>query len=303
MPGITVEVVADSLTDGGVRGTTLKLRYPRFIHSEFMTHRMFSRNASSSRAIPVERMIEQVINDPAIPTRWGREGRGMQDHGELLPVDQDYCLDKWLEARDHAVMVAQDLIRMPERPHKQVVNRLLEPWQFITVLCTSTNYGNFVHLRDHKDADPTMAELGLKVHEALLHNKPHPLMYGEYHLPFIDDEDVEELAVGVQDESQLKMRLIQTSVARCARVSYNNFDGKRSTWDEDLVLYTRLVSSDPKHASPAEHQFTPDRFEMGMWENPDLHGNLEGVIQFRKLLPNECNYDVFHEGKNRPWQK
>ena len=290
---VTVEVIADSLTEAGVRGTTLKLRYPRFIHAEFMTHRMFARNASSSRAIPVEKMIEQVENEPAIPVRWGREGKGMQDHGELLPIDQEYCLDKWLEARDHAVMIAKDLIRMPERPHKQVVNRLLEPWQFITVLCTSTDYGNFVHLRDHKDADPTMGLLGKLVHEAMLKSTPRPLKHYDYHLPFVSEADIEDLAVGTQDSDEVIKKAIQVSVARCARVSYNNFDGTRSTYEQDKALYKRLVGSKPMHASPTEHQFCPDRFIGGRWENPELHGCLEGVIQFRKTLHGECEYNNF----------
>jgi hypothetical protein len=68
---ITAKVIADSIADGCPRLITLQLRYPRFIHSEFMTHRAFSRNASSSRAIPVERLIQDVIDDPAMPVYWG----------------------------------------------------------------------------------------------------------------------------------------------------------------------------------------------------------------------------------------
>lgn len=291
---IEVETIKDSLTAFNIRGTTLRLRYPRFIHSEFMTHRVFTRNASSSRAVPVEKTIEQVMNDPAIPARWGREGKGMQDHGELLEVDQDYCEEKWLEARDHAVMVCQDLIRMPERPHKQVVNRLLEPWQYINVLVTSTEWGNFVALRDHEAADPTMAILGGMVHEELMQSKPRILEHGDWHMPFIDQETVEDCATGATDFEQITQRCLMVSAARSARVSYNNFDGKRSTLDKDLELYEKLLLEAPLHASPAEHQFTPDVFIDGKWGQPDLHGNLTGVIQLRKTIPNECVYEDFH---------
>ena len=46
------EVLIDSVNPAGQRLTTFVLRFPRFVLSEFNTHRMFSRNASSSRAIP-----------------------------------------------------------------------------------------------------------------------------------------------------------------------------------------------------------------------------------------------------------
>lgn len=290
---VSVEIVKDSLTPHNVRGTTFALRYPRIVHSEFMTHRQFSRNASSSRAVPVEKMLDQVMNDPAFPARWGKNARGMQDGGELLPVDQEYCEEKWLEARDHAVMVAKDLLRMPEQPHKQIVNRLLEPWQYIKVLCTSTTYSNFVHLRDHSDADPTMGLIGYLVHELLKKNEPTLLGFDEWHLPYIDRQGVEDLATGTETPEELLERCRRVSSARCARVSYLNFQEQRSSLEEDLALFEKL-NSDPLHASALEHQFKPDRLVAGKWQSPESHGNLEGCIQYRKMFSNECYWKTYH---------
>jgi hypothetical protein len=286
-------VVLDSLFPSNTRVTTIALRYPRFVHSEFMTHRQFSRNASSSRAIPVEKMLDQVMNDPAIPARWGRNARGMQDGGELLPVDQEYCLEKWLEARDHAVMVAKDLLRMPEQPHKQVVNRLLEPWQYIKVLVTSTTYSNFIHLRDHKDADPTMQLVGGCIRSLMDSSIPQILQTGDWHLPYIQEEDIEDLAVGTLNREEHQEKLLKVSSARCARVSYLNFQQKRSKPEEDLELFEKL-HTDPLHASALEHPCKGDRLIFGHWQSPELHGNFEGCIQYRKLFANECYWKTYH---------
>src|ERR1700693_1578480 len=106
---VSAKIVADSVGQAGQRITTMQLRYPKFIHGEFMTHRVFSRNASSSRAIPVERLIQDVIDDPAMPVFWGKNQKGMQAKEELTGNDLYMAKREWLRARDQAVASARML--------------------------------------------------------------------------------------------------------------------------------------------------------------------------------------------------
>lgn len=291
---ISAELIARSENLHGLRLTTLRLRYPKFIHGEFMTHRMFSRNASSSRAIPVERLIADVLNDPAIPVHWGRNQPGMQareecnelikltricDDGEgllELPVETKRE-DAWLEARDRAVHVAEKFAAAGY--HKQIVNRLLEPFCHITVVATSTDYWwyHFLSLREHADAQPDMRELARNVSAAILSKDPAVLSRGEWHLPFVTTA---ERALDVETD-----KLIKVSVARCARVSYLTHDQKAPSITADLALYDRLATAEPPHLSPMEHQAMPDRLLTdGRWEREQQHGNLRGWVQYRKMF-------------------
>ena len=282
---ITAEVVADSVSPAGIRLTTMQLRYPKFIHGEFMTHRVFSRNASSSRAIPVERMIEDVLRDPAMPTFWGKNQTGMQAREELIGDDLENIQINWLEARDEAVKWARAMVR--RGAHKQIVNRIVEPWCHINVVVTATEWANFFTLRCHPDAQPEMRTLAEAMRDAQETSEPKSLRPGEWHLPYVDAGD---FAVfdhhPAEERNQL---LIKLSVARCARVSYLTHDGKSPNVEDDLKLYDRLVGSTPLHASPAEHQATPDAkspYDFN-WMNPSEHGNFFGWRQYRKMLPNE----------------
>jgi hypothetical protein len=294
---ISASVVADSISPDGVRLTTMLLRYPRFIHAEFMTHRMFSRNASSSRAIPVERMLEDVMTDPAKPVRWGVNGKGMQDHGEMTVFGQRTAESDWLRARDAAVEVARTMLDRPERAHKQIINRILEPFMHISVLVTATEWSNFFWLRDHKDADPTIALLAATALKAYQDSRPREVDVGGWHLPFIGDDDLKTFTLwflqdGPKDEEELIVLVTalacRVSAARCARVSYLNHDGTVPDPTKDLELFKRLVEGERMHASPLEHQATPDlRMPDGEWDNTPLQGNLVGWMQFRKFFPNE----------------
>ena len=197
---ISVKVIADSINEQGNRLTTLQLRYPRFIHAELMTHRKFSRNASSSRAIPVKRIIADIQEDPAIPMHWGKNIPGMQakdqiDEPVLIPVLVDLDVSHsdvskeqaWLIARDRVIRIAEGFDNAGY--HKQIVNRLLEPWSHINVLVTATEFKNFFHLRSHEDAQPEIRILSDMMRLEMEKSQPVLLDPGEWHLPYIRPQD------------------------------------------------------------------------------------------------------------------
>ena len=316
MTTISAKMVSDSVSPAGIRLTTMQLRYPKFIHGELMTHRAFSRNASSSRAIPVERLIQNVLDDTAGPVSWGKNQRGMQadgEHRELVPLDGWFNAngpvtrkvtreEAWSMARDDAIRMARAFSAAGY--HKQIVNRLIEPFCHIDVVVTATDWNNFFALRCHPDAQPEMRVLAEKMRDARDQSAPKRLECDPsspfcWHLPYVDvgEEMKNWPQVPLQE---CRNNLIKLSVARCARVSYSQHDGTRPDASVDLKLYERLVGSAPLHASPCEHQATPDelvnKYEPGYasepggghhWKNPDLHGNLRGFIQYRKTIPGE----------------
>lgn len=265
------KIIADSLSPMGVRLTTMQLKYPRFIHAEFMTHRVFSRNASSSRAIPLNRIIAAIEEDPAMPIYWGLNQKGMQARKELegeaiLDVQAD-----WLEARDMMIAIAKD---MSERYnlHKQLVNRLLEPWSHIYVVVTATEWENFFNLRIHPDAQPEIKRLAETMKLALDESRPNLVNYDEWHLPYVLTEER-----SLETHNQLKI-----STARCARVSYKTHDGFTPRLEEDILLHDDLLGNG--HMSPLEHAATP------IESSAQFVGNFRGWSQYRKGIPGE---DVF----------
>lgn len=280
---ISAKIVCDSLAPSGFRLTTFVLTYPRFIHAEFMTHRVFSRNASSSRAIPVTRQIQEVIENPAIPLAFRKNQKGMQA-GDLLE-DQDAAVDVWLAARDAAVIQARKMVDMDI--HKQYANRILEPYAHITVVCSGTDFENFFALRYHPMAQPEICELAKQMYQEYKAGTPPIYEVGYWHLPLVTEEEMkeccEQFGVTCLKESRDALRLaIKRSVAKCARVSYKNHDGTKNTLKQDLELYDRLLGNKPIHASPAEHQAEAS-------DHPFMtSGNLRGWIQYRKTIENEC---------------
>ena len=285
---ITAKIIADSISPDGIRLTTLQLRYPKFIHGEFMTHRVFSRNASSSRAIPVERLIQDVIDDPAMPIYWGKNQPGMQAAEELSEGATELTKEDWLYARDACIKHARVMIN--RKVHKQIVNRIIEPWCHINVVVTSTDWANFFALRRHEAAQPEMRMLADVIYIAMDDSKPELLQPGQWHCPYVSYDDFYHTA---HDQPDNEITAIKISVARCARVSYLTHEGKAPNIEDDLKLYDRLVGSEPLHASPAEHQATPDHIEyidadlVNHWSYPMRHGNFRGWCQYRKMLPNE----------------
>ncbi|CAM6004849.1 unnamed protein product [Sphagnum balticum] len=218
-----------------------------------MTHRVFSRNASSSRAIPVKKQIQMVIDNPAIPLAFTKNKAGMQGGDPLTEAEAKCATEEWLLARDRAVEHAGGLAAL--EVHKQYANRILEPFAHITVVCTATDWDNFFALRCHEMAQPEIHALADKMYELYISQTPTTLNVGEWHLPFVSQQEVEmeELQQSVEPRGGIR-GYIRKSVARCARVSYLNHEGKEPSFLEDFELYTRLVGSEPIHASPAEHQ-------------------------------------------------
>lgn len=239
---ITAKVIQDSLNPHGIRLTTMVLNFPRFILAEFNTHRSFSRNAASSRAVPTERLIEKVVRTPAMPVHWGKNQKGMQAAQELDHESQERMREMWLQTRD--LMVEQVHAMLQLEPHKQIINRLLEPWLTVQVVVTATDWENFYQLRDHKDAQPEIQALARAMRKAHSESTPRSLEAGEWHIPFLFEQEN-----GLDLATKLKV-----STARCARTSYFYHDGEYSSFEQDLKLHDRLVASEPRHSSPAEHQ-------------------------------------------------
>ncbi len=264
------KVVLDSISPAGKRLITMELTYPRFIHAEFMTHRMFSRNAASSRAIPTRKMIAMVEDNPAMPIFWGKNKKGMSPTKEIERINDAKSM--WLDARDDAVDWAYSLYDLGV--HKQIVNRILEPWKFITVICTATEWSNFFALRDHVDAQQEIAHLAKLMKQA--QDKSEPILR-MWHLPYVFNVETLETINSRDFNDWLKI-----SVARCARVSYLTHDGKRD-FEKDLVLHDRLLTgSGHGHWSPFEHVAQAHK------NSEHCSGNFIGWTQYRKMHKNEC---------------
>jgi hypothetical protein len=272
----TVEVIEHSVSPEPYAPpvVTVACRYWRAIHAELMTHRVFSRNASSSRAIPVKTMLKQVWNEPAGPIHWGANQAGMQANKQLTGFKLAMAKTLWKLAGRVACVLAWGMMKVGL--HKQVANRILEPWQYITVLITSTEWSNFMELRNHPDAQPEIRELAQAIEKAVRASTPQRLRPGQWHLPFVRAKERKLF---------LPTTLVKVSTARNARVSYLTHAKEDPSVTQDCQLHDKLVMSRPMHASPSEHPCKPDRWIDGQgWENPHLHGNLKGYIQYRKIL-------------------
>lgn len=238
-----VKVIAASRRRGGnVILWSLQLRYWRAIHGELMTHRVFSRNAGSSRATPVKKVLAQVWNDPAGPIHWGANQAGMQARAQLVGWRLAAAGGLWRTAGKVMCGFAWGMMKLGL--HKQVANRLLEPWQYINVLVSSTEWDNFFALRAHPDAQPEFEELAREIRHKMSLTIPQNLSVGQWHLPYI--RSIERL-------SQPLLTNIKVSAARCARISIEPFDGDGSVLKE-IARHDLLVGSVPIHASPTEHQ-------------------------------------------------
>lgn len=298
-------VLADSVSPADHRLTTLEVTFPRFILAEFNTHRVFSRNSASSRAIPIVKQLRRVLEEPFVPLEFGANQPGMQAGPALEGTALDAAKAEWLRARDDAVRHVLGLIAEPGQVaegadllaeldriepaikskaqpetwlnvHKQVANRLLEPYMWHTVIVSATEWDNFFNLRCHPDAQPEIRRAAELMRTARRESVPAQLGWEDWHLPLVRDEDRDEVS-GVED-------LIKVSAGRCARVSYLTHAGQRDL-AADIELCERLLESG--HMSPLEHPAKPlsetdlRRYEWG--------GNYRGWLPFRKTIQDEAN--------------
>ena len=293
----TVKVLAYSQSIYNARAITFYLMYPRFIHAEMMTHKDFSRSAASSRAMPVMKVLAQVWNRPAMPIHWGVNIPGMQAKTELTGWKRTAAINLWMLAGKVACCITYLMVRL--NLHKQTANRILEPWQLMHVTLTTAKLTNFFNLRIHPDAQPEICLLATMMRDKLNNSKMRILKEGEWHLPWVDFQDTKAAYEASEHFKMPYMEiLVRISAARCARSSYATFDGDRNI-RKDLALYDKLVTTKPVHASPAEHQVTPDSKHVMLfkyniqdnlqsdlvWRLPTLHGNMTGWIQHRRQIP------------------
>lgn len=318
MQNIHVELIQASVGPNGIPIHTFRMTYPRFIHAECKTHRLLkiddenwiveqelalmddvnlSRNAASSRAIPVEKMLEQITNQPAMPVHWGKNQSGMQAREELCPEDAALAEEWW---RQGAQLMAEHVRHCPVSLHKQVTNRVLEPWMLMTVVVTATDWKNWRALRAHPDAQPEIYELARQVVELLDNTEPFKLRAGELHVPFVERERSEWGAlryfIGTEDDWELLSvdEALQVSSSCSAQTSFRALD---FSLEKAQRVYKKLVEDQPVHASPFEHQAVAlekvDDLRVTHWPQGITHmdrdrnlwsGNLRGWVQHRQLI-------------------
>jgi len=318
---ITAKVICDSISEQGIRLTTFEIEYPRIVMSEFNTMRAISKNSSSSRAIPVSKMLEHTKNINLKPVYFGSKKSGMQAGDELLGVELEQAKGVWEASLRNAVESSEMLDNLGVA--KEVTNRLVEPFQLVKVVCTATDWDNFFNLRLHPDADPNICMLAYKMYKAMQESKPIELKVGEWHLPYVDTVcavrgDKNESCKGYCHPNGydfLKLEdAIKLSAASCASVSYRT---EGTTLEKADKIFDMLIKADVLHSSPMEHQATPigETKIAGLTEYESLiehllnkegvthinknfelcSGNLRGYIQYRHLLPNNTSWSFDFE--------
>lgn len=309
MTTITASLVADSITDYDIRIRSFECVYPAFFHQDVMTHRRFGRSALSTRAIPVKEMRRRIRQDMAAPTYWGRNQAGMQAESELRGWQRHVAEWAWTMS-GHSALLFSGIMNWVQSA-KQNANMPLWPYLHFKTLITTTDTANFYALRNHAAARPELQTLAKAMLAAERESTPRHLRFGDWHLPYVRPE-----------EWQMPLdKLLVISTSRCARLSYDKHGGGKASFEEEQKLFGRLLGSQPLHASPAEHQATPDRRHTNVlrfddsgnvvnlyrdWDNPQLHGNLVGAIQHRKLLDGEEVNDYNPSWKingNHPYQQ
>ncbi len=296
---ISAKVIAHSITENGKEIITYELEFPRFILAEQNTHRGLSKNSQSSRAVPFTKALEAIKADPVYPLYYAKNKSGMQA-GELMEDrDKWRCQDEWELAMEHSLDCAERLHNYGL--HKQWTNRLVEPFQYIRVVCTATELDNYFWLRDDDAAQPEIQLLAQKMQEAKENSVPEYLRKGEWHTPYVlhhrDSNNV--LRYVDSDLNYLDLETaLKISASCCAQVSYRKLDETR---EKALDIYDKLFSGNKVHLSPTEHQATPIVYEINSnesfsprtWENGITHlkkdgtlcsGNFEDWIQYRQLV-------------------
>lgn len=300
--GIIVRIIADSISK--TRITTFELEYPRMIHSEMMTHRMLSKNSSSTRAIPVARAIEIVEEKPAMPIHWGENNPGMSSNQELDEYRRIHAQELWINCMQSVISYVKSMSDKDSiNGHKQWAGRWLETASFIKVVLTGTEFNNLYALRHHKDAQPEFYELVDCMMRAQEQSVPNTLSHGEWHLPYIDYIDGKYYTNGTEVDLETAKRV---STSCCAQASYRKLD---NTIEKANMIFSMLHLGDdsgqPAHASPSEHQATPMSdssvsFDPSTWDTGITHvrkdgsmwsGNFRNWIQHRQLISNEAVWE------------
>lgn len=300
---IQAKVVADSLNEFGNRLTTLEVVMPRIILAEFNTHRMLSRNSASSRAIPFHKLLEAVENNPFIPLKYMKDHKGMQGSEYFEDGSFDHT---WLSARDKAVEKAKHLSELGLT--KQIVNRLLEPFMWHTVLVSATEWENFFNLRYDSAAEIHMQEVAKVILEAMNESEPVKLKAGEWHIPYADKIIASEITSTYYwkecGDLTIEAAKIAISTAMCAGVSYTVVceDGKTLNFEKLIARHDMLAKAG--HMSPFEHiakamsysEYNYNRITISNGEDkgsyiPGVCGNFRGFIQYRKMFQNENRAD------------
>ncbi len=306
---ISASIIADSVSPDGTRLTSFVLKFPRIVLAEFNTHRVCSRNSASSRAIPFKTMLDMVIHDPFIPLEFQVDHKGMQGTKNLTGELLEHAIYFWMEARDSAVQSALELHTLDEQDSflfldldkiledspvkvtKQLCNRLLEPFLWHTVIVTGTDWDNFFALRYHDAAEIHISKLAEKMLTTYNLSIPVSKQPGEWHIPFGDKIEenrlTDKLSYDNISDPELVKQFIQDkklkiATARCARVSYLNYEGK-DDYEADEKLYNNLLKMG--HMSPLEHCAKVDTVA-------PLNGNFRGNwTQLRKLFVGENKKD------------
>lgn len=282
MDQFNARVLADSVSPNKVRLTTLEVTFPRLILAEFNTHRRFSRNSASSRAIPVHKQINRVLKWPFVPMAFGTKQPGMSAGDDLLGLKAWVARQLWLKSRYAAVGAAKALDKLGV--HKSWANRLLEPWLWHTVIVTSSAWENFFALRIDEGAQPEIRKIAEMMQYALLDSFPVKLNPGEWHLPLVNVAD-EMYAEAMPDWDELDLPMV--SAGRCARVS---FDRQHDKEEIEKSFYRSKRFPKEGHWSPLEHQAVVTD------GHDDLSGNFHGDwAQFRKMFEHEDNFKELKE--------
>lgn len=306
----SAKILADSVSEQGHRFTTFEVTFPRIILAEVNTHKMLSKNSASSRAIPIKRMLELAREHPYIPSRWPINGKGMSTQEyETNPVLIEMKRIEWLTARDAAAHQAEVLLEL--NVHKQITNRLLEPFLFHTAVISGTDWPNFQHLRNHPEAHPDFQELAQWMGEVMNASRPKLLTNKQWHRPYLAAGDIDTDGAPVGDSYFNKV-----SAGLCAAVSYLRQEEATGGNCGSAAARTDLMIKSG-HMSPLEHVARP----MNDWEYDtarmydfvntsgevyrsrsmlndvqedgrllrETHywGNLDGWVSMRKLIPYE----------------
>lgn len=267
----SAKVILDSYSPYNERLTTMEVTMHRFVLAEFNTHRVFSRNSASSRAIPVEKQLRRIQENPAFPLVWAAEQPGMQGGDQLVADELEAAQELFRMVGYHTTHAIETYLKaFPDketRLHKSLINRLLEPFMWHTVIVSSTEWDNFFRQRCSPLAQPEIQMAARLMNKAYVESTPTYIDFGDWHTPYIQEDEYAHFT----DEERKRV-----SVARCARVSYLTHDGERD-YRRDLELFDQLVGANPPHASPLEHVATPTRYSQSA-------GNFSGWEQLRHSI-------------------